>query len=102
MPNGENKNWVRLCGAIDGFRVRYNQWPTRVRLGLVYFEDIKSLFNLHAFNKLQDKLQFVIDDAHIVAEDNAGQSYDYSIEGFPKLKPPIRARDWLGIKPDYD
>ena len=102
MPNGIDKNWIRLCGAIDGFQIRYNHWPTKVRLGLIYYEDIKSIFKPDNFNKLKNKLQFIIDDAHIVAEDDDGRTYDYSKEGFVKLKPPLQAKEWLGIKPDYD
>jgi len=32
MPNGGDKNFIRLCGAIEGFRVRFGTWPTAVRL----------------------------------------------------------------------
>jgi len=28
MPNGDDKNWVRLCAALDGFFGRYGRWPT--------------------------------------------------------------------------
>ena len=101
MPNGVSKNWVRLCGAIDGFKDRYDHWPTKVRLKPVYFKSIKSIFKQEDFIKLQDKLKFIIDDAHIIAEDDDGHAYDYSKEGFPKSKPSLRAKDWLGIKPDH-
>ena len=30
MPNGADKNFVRLCAALNGFRLRYGKWPTRV------------------------------------------------------------------------
>ena len=54
------------------------------------------------FKILKDKLNFIIDDAHIIAEDDDGRKYDYEREGFPELKPDIRAMDWLNIAPDYD
>jgi hypothetical protein len=41
MPNGASKNWICLCGAIDGSRSRYNKWPTKVRL----YPDINA--NIH-------------------------------------------------------
>ena len=102
MPNGRSKNWIRLCAAIDGFRVRYNQWPTKIRLNIIYYESIRSLFKPDDFRELINKLQFVIDDAHFVAEDDTGRTYDYSKESFPDTKPPIQAREWLGVKPDFD
>jgi len=101
MPNGEGKNWVRLCGAIDGFRSRYKKWPTKMRLGSIYFHNIKSLLQSKEFNILQDKLELIIDNVHIIAEDDSGNNYDYSKEGFSEVKPDIRARDWLAITPDY-
>ena len=33
VPNGDDKNWVRLCGAIDGFRVKYVKWPSKFGWG---------------------------------------------------------------------
>src|SRR5262249_16177409 len=41
MPNGHDKNWVRLCAAIDGFRVRYGHWPMRVRIFPISLADIR-------------------------------------------------------------
>ena len=32
MPNGIDKNWYRMCAAINGFRSRYSEWPTKIRL----------------------------------------------------------------------
>jgi hypothetical protein len=31
MPNGIDKNWMRMCAAINGFRARYQRWLVRVR-----------------------------------------------------------------------
>lgn len=32
MPNGHDKEWTRLCLAVEGFRAQYGRWPTHVRL----------------------------------------------------------------------
>jgi hypothetical protein len=40
VPNGDDKNWVRICSAVDGFRGRYERWPTGVRLPPNSFEDV--------------------------------------------------------------
>lgn len=104
MPNGYNKNWIRLCGAIDGFRVRYNRWPTRVRMWKMVYEDLReNLFTPESFDKLQGKVELIVDErAGHIAEDGKGNSYDYGSEGFPKSKPDIDARHWLGIEPDRE
>ena len=31
MPNGEDRNWVRLCIAVNGFRARYQKWSETAR-----------------------------------------------------------------------
>lgn len=101
MPNGEGKNWIRLCGAIDGFRSRHESWPTIIRLGSTYLDNIRSILKPNEYIKLLTKLNIVVDNVHIIAEDDSGRNYDYEKEGFPETKPDVKARDWLGITPDY-
>ncbi len=31
MPKGNDRNWLRFCAAIDGFRCVFGRWPVRVR-----------------------------------------------------------------------
>ncbi len=100
MPNGEEKNWIRLCGAIDGFRSRYKNWPTRIRLGSSYLNDIRSILKPDDYIKLQNRLDIVVDNVHIIAEDDSGRKYDYEKEGFAETKPDVKAKDWLGIRSD--
>ena len=104
MPNGYDKNWVRLCAAINGFRVRYNSWPTRVRMWKIIVEDLRdNLFTPESFAKLQVKLELVVDErAGHIAEDGRGRYYDYGNEGFSKSNPDIDASFWLGIEPDRE
>lgn len=101
MPNGDDKNWIRLCAAIDGFRARYGAWPTRVRLFSACVENLRNdLFSPEAYARLTTRLEFVADDASMVAEDDSGRSYDYSMQGFSKSPPDIPAQQWLGVAPD--
>jgi hypothetical protein len=100
MPNGWDKNWVRLCAAVDGFRARYGTWPTRVRMSPAMLENLrKHIFDPISFAQLESKLKLVGDEAPMIAEDEEGRSYSYGAEGFTKVEPDIRARDWLGVKP---
>jgi hypothetical protein len=48
---------------------------------------------------LTSKVQFVLDDARIVADDGDGGKYSYRDEGFPDqfLKP--KAEQWFGVCP---
>ena len=99
MPNGHDKNWYRLCGALDGFRSRYGRWPTRVCLPSIIMNDLRNLFAGRDFLTLTSKLQFVLDDARIVAADEDGGKYSYGDEGFPDHRPNPSAAEWLGVCP---
>jgi hypothetical protein len=101
MPNGHDKNWIRLLGAIDGFRVRYGAWPTRIRIFPASLRNIREdLFSPDLFVKLTEKIQLVADELAMVAEDEHGNSYSYGIDGFPPNRPSPNASQWLGIQPD--
>jgi hypothetical protein len=99
MPNGHDKNWMRLCGALDGFRSRYGRWPTRVRMHEGTLRDLDSLFTKEDLARIRERLALVPDEASIIAEDDSGAQYNYGQEGFPKRGPDIRAADWLGVSP---
>lgn len=40
MPNGSDKNWMRICFAVNGFRSRHGRWPKEVRISPTLFEDV--------------------------------------------------------------
>ncbi len=101
MPNGNDKDWYRLLAAVDGFRVRHDRWPTRVRVlpsALDAFQN--HLFSPEAFTRLSKKLSVVADGSPMIAEDDEGRSYSYGAEGGPADAPDPRASDWLGVEPD--
>ena len=103
MPNGHDKNWIRLCAAIDGFYGQYGRWPTRVRIFPVSLANIRDrLFTPEDFSKIIAKVSLIADEAPIVAEDDLGGSYSYGKQGFPKERPTQRAADWLGVCPKPD
>lgn len=101
MPNGSDKNWVSLCGAINGFRVKYGKWPTRILLPKGILNDLKQhVFTKERFAKIEEKLTFVIREGCSDAVDDEGLSYSYMKSGFPESEPDITARKWLGVFPD--
>ena len=100
MPNGEDKNWVRLCIAVNGFRARYQKWPETALLSKWTAEDIKSLFKPLTYEAVLTKLEIVEveDDAHIELVDKAGNSFKYG-EG-KDFEPDVDASSWFGVTPD--
>ena len=100
MPNGHDKNWVRLCAAIEGFRFRYGRWPTRVRLFPACLSDIRDhLFTPDDYARIAAKVVLIADEAGFLAEDDLGGSYNYGQEGFPRQRPTPIAAEWLGVHP---
>ena len=73
MPNGEDRNWVRLCIAVNGFRARYQKWPETALLSKGTAEDIKSLFKPLTYEAVLEKLEIVEveDEYHIELVDKA-------------------------------
>jgi hypothetical protein len=97
MPNGIDKNWYRMCSAINSFRVRFGHWPTRIRLSEGALEN---LFSQESYRVLLSKLEFIFDGSAFIAEDDQGRSHNYAQDGFVKGELEITAQDWLGVEPD--
>jgi hypothetical protein len=86
MPNGSDKNYVRICGAVDGFRARYGRWPTTARLWPGCIEDLRHCLSEAGFARLAECLKLVEDEgATVMVEDEEGRSYDYGALGFPSV-----------------
>lgn len=98
MPNGIDKNWYRMCAAIDGFRARYGRWPTSIRLPE---GAIDNLFQDETLDKLERKIVLIYDGSPYIAEDDAGNSHRYG-QGEEFAESDIPARAWLDVAPDSD
>ena len=99
MPNGDDKNLMRLYMAINGFRARYGSWPTTVRMFPPSLEDLRDyVLGPKQFALLAAKLQIVPDEVGMIAEDAKGRTFDYGSEGSSDREPDLHAEDWLGIK----
>ena len=101
MSNGESKNWIRFCGAIDGFRSHYKSWPNRVRVPKFFIEELRTVLSPEKFAKLESKIKLIGDESHYIAEDGAGRSFNYEFQESSRNNPDIRAEKWLGVEPGY-
>jgi hypothetical protein len=107
MPNGGDRNWVRVCAAIDGFRVRFGRWPRRVRVMPLAFDDLVAhVLTPIGFALVSSSVELVPEeDAGMIAEDGSGAEYSYGQEGFPEGEPDPPTRAWFGeavLRPDLD
>ncbi len=97
MPNGIDKNWYRMCAAINGFRARYGDWPSRIRTPR---NAITHLFLESTLERINSQVEIIDDGSPFIAEDDLGRSYNYAEEGFTEEPPDIDAHEWLDFNPD--
>ena len=100
MPNREDRNWVGLCIAVDGFRPRYQKWLETALLSKGTAEDIKSLFKPRTYEAVLTKLEIVeVEDGyHIELVDKAGNSFKYGEES--DFERDGDAARWFGVTHD--
>lgn len=102
MPNGVDKNWVRLCCALEGFHAVHGHWPIRVRVYPESLRDLKRhLFRPATWRRITERIAFVADkEAPFIAEDAEGRRFSYGTDGVPGQATPVSAEEWLGVSPD--
>jgi hypothetical protein len=100
MPNGYDRDWVRFCMAVTGFRAKHGRWPTAMRLDPGYIEEFRtSLLGSEELAKLQQKVRLIAEpDAGFVAQDDDGREYHYGAEELHWKLDKIDAANWLGIR----
>jgi hypothetical protein len=98
MPNGEERNWIRLCGAIDGFRSTYKKWPSKIKVFDGFISEMRDhVLGPENYAILIKYVELIEDGSPIVAEDDDGNQYSYGEVGFPSNKPDITTKEWIGI-----
>jgi hypothetical protein len=91
--------WVRVCLAIDGFRLAHGRWPTRVRLRPDYLAELAAeVLRPAGFALVASVVELVADErGSPTAEDGAGAEYRYDREGPPPAgELAVQAVDWFG------
>lgn len=105
MPNGGDKAWDRICFSIDGFRLRHGRWPRRVRVEPLMIVTIAChILTPIGFALVNSVVELVPDETSVViAEDDEGAVFDYSVEGPPQRELEPSTRSWFGeaiVRPD--
>ena len=105
MPNGVDRNFVRFISCIEGFREKFNTWPTKVRLDPGFIKELNDVMDFEDYQKLIGKITLISDssnpwDGLYVAEDDEGNLYDLMVSGH--ASGDIDVLKWLDINwPDY-
>ena len=100
MPNGEDKNWVRACLALEGFYVRYGHWPTRLRFPSAAFDDLRHLFQPESLGRFLERFEVIVDNRLFAAESDGGRRFDYMVEDAFTVKSPVSAAQYFDWYPD--
>jgi hypothetical protein len=100
MPNGHDRDWVRFCLTVGGFRAKHGSWPTRMRLDQRYIDEFReSLLSPPDFEKLKKKVRLIPEaGTSLVAEDDEGRSYSHGAAGGDDRRAEIDAEEWLGVE----
>lgn len=103
MPNGDDRNWKRLCFSLQGFKLRFGHWPSRVRVFRGALIDLRDhILSVNDFAEVQRKVTLVADDdAGFIAEDDAGNAFNYGQEG-PIGGHQFKPEEWLGVSPQRE
>ena len=101
MPNGHDKNWVRLCGAIEGFRLRYGRWPTEVRIDPICLEDLRHyVFSERAWRVIENNLVFhAVGGAFEVTGHRESDTATWR-RVFRRTYRMFVPEEWIGVTPD--
>lgn len=107
MPNGIDKNLVRLCMAVDGFRNLFGRWPERVVIPAISLDDIRNLLSSDQWDAVAAHVALIEGEATFRAEDDDGNWFQYgngtSSRGefeprVPEEAGQVRsALEWLGL-----
>jgi hypothetical protein len=98
MPNGDDKNLMRVYEVVNGFRRKHGRWPTTIRLPEISCDDLLNhVLTDDGRAAIRAKLDFVVDEDEFCALDAGGAKYEY-LSG--RSEPPqgeASAAEWLGV-----
>jgi hypothetical protein len=98
MPNGDDKNLMRLYEVVDGFRRRFGRWPTTIRLPQFERENLlEGVLTEVGRDTLLARLDFVTDEERFCAEDASGARYAYLSRAARPNDGEPSAAEWLGV-----
>jgi len=100
MPNGDDRNWIRLLSVCADYRTSFDEWPARVEVLPAIRDDLQWVLGSDAFDRLSSRLEVRANPAvdYLLAVGARG-SVGYAGAGI--ISAAIRAETaaWLGEQP---
>ena len=98
MPNGVDKNLVRLAIASAEYRRRHGEWPTEARVAPLVLWEYGYLLDLPNFERLCSRLRLrTTDGAHLAVGGEKGHLVYEKLDESPTNDLVEEAWDWLGV-----
>lgn len=103
MPNGVDKNLVRLAIACAAFRLHHGTWPTEARVAPIVLWDFGQLLDPENFERLCKKLRLRTTQRAQIVVGNASAHLDYDKidqAGVGPVDPRLttEAYEWFGVR----
>lgn len=108
MPNGADKNWVRVCTAIDGFVAKHGHPPTLVEMNPWVFTNLVGHVPTptgYALVSSVVRLAPGDEGMGVIARDDSGAAFDYGMDEFQYDYDRPWAASWFGdavLRDDLD
>ena len=99
MPNGVDKNLVRLAVASAVYRQRFREWPTEARLEPIILWDLAQILDVPNFETLATRLRLRTSERSSIS---VGGSHGYvryeDIDLAHSIPGVEQAKRWLGVE----
>lgn len=108
MPNGADKNWVRVCTAIDGFIAKHGHMPMVVEMNQLVFADLVGHVLTPTGYALVSSVVRLVPGGEgivVIARDDLGAAFDYRMDDFQYDYDQPWAGSWFGsavLRDDLD
>lgn len=105
MPNGFDKNLVRLRIACAAYRRRFGSWPSVARIGAMEFRNIAHLLDSRDFELLASRLMVCSRATGGMSVEGTEGIVQYGSHDEVDPSDVDEARRWLGVEPsgqDHD
>lgn len=100
MPNGEDRNVVRLTVACAQYRDRFDEWPAQIAIDPGVLWNIAMVLGSERFSRVCQRVDLCSTAGewapYICVEGSAGRLV-YGEEEGPSRDSQDRAAEWLGV-----
>ncbi len=99
MPNGHDKNFMRLRWACAEYRQAHKEWPTEARMDASILWDLAHLFDSNQFQSLASRIRIRTRDKSGLSVGGARGVVEYGTGAGVDEETLELTERWLGVQP---